>query len=205
VPALFGTGSTLMLILGLAAAIIIPFLLTVLVGFKDPVDDEAVVAGNKDLEVRSPLDGTVVQLAETPDAVFAEGGLGDGVAIVPRSGAVYAPFDALVVAAFPTGHAIGLRHPNGAELLIHVGIDTVKLGGKHFTLKTESGKNVKAGDLLIEFDLEAIKAAGFSVTTPVVITNPDLYPEVGNLATGPIAHGESLFVAHGIESVVPAK
>lgn len=204
-PALFGTGSTLMLILGLAAAILIPFLLTVLVGFKDPAEDAVVAAEGNDVEVRSPLDGTVVPLSETPDAVFAEGGLGQGVAIVPRSGAVYAPFDALVVAAFPTGHAIGLRHADGAELLIHIGIDTVKLGGKHFTLKTESGQQVKAGDLLVEFDLEAIKAAGYDLTTPVVITNPDLYPEVGSPASGPVAHGDALFYAQAVESALPAK
>ena len=204
-PALFGSGSTIMLILGLAAAILIPFLLTVLVGFKDPADDAVIPAEGNDIAVFSPLDGTVVPLSETPDAAFAEGGLGQGVAIQPKSGAVYAPFDATVVAAFPTGHAVGLRHADGAELLIHIGIDTVRLAGRHFDLKVTAGQEVKAGDLLVEFDLAAIAAAGYDLTTPIVITNSDLYPEVGDAASGPIAHGEPLYFAHAVESAIAAK
>lgn len=204
-PALFGSGSTIMLILGLIAAIAIPFLLTVLVGFKDPVENEVVAAEARDVEVLSPLDGTVIPLSETPDVVFAQGGLGQGVAIVPRSGAVYAPFSGVVVTVFPTGHAVGLRHDDGAELLIHVGIDTVKLGGEHFSPKVTSGQRVSAGDLLVEFDLDAITAAGFDLTTPIVITNSELYPEVGNSATGPIAHGEPLFFTQAVETAIPQK
>jgi PTS system beta-glucosides-specific IIC component len=200
-PALFGTGSTFMLILGLAAAIIIPFVLTVVVGFKDPADDATIKAEGTDLHILSPLDGTVVPLSETPDAAFAEGALGQGVAIKPRSGALYAPFDATVVAAFPTGHAIGLRHADGAEVLIHIGIDTVKLAGEHFDLKVTSGQQVKAGDLLVEFDIPAITAAGYDLTTPVIVTNPDLYPTIGTPASGPVAHGDSLFFAVAVEHV----
>ena len=204
-PALFGNGSTIMMILGLAAAIIIPFLLVVIVGFTDPVEDETRAAESTDVAVQSPLDGTVVPLSETPDAAFADGSLGEGVAIKPRSGALYAPFDATVVAAFPTGHAIGLRHADGLELLIHIGIDTVKLGGAHFTPKVTAGQQVSAGDLLVEFDREAIEAAGYDLTTPVIVTNPDLYPEVGDAASGPVAHGEALFFARAVESAVAAK
>jgi PTS system beta-glucosides-specific IIC component len=202
IPALFGTGNPVLLALGLGVAIILPFLLTVLVGFKDPVEDAVIAAESHDLEVLSPMDGTVVPLSDVPDAAFADGGLGQGVAIIPRSGAVYAPFDALVVAAFPTGHAIGLRHERGAELLIHIGIDTVKLGGEHFTLKVESGQQVKAGDLLVEFDREAIAAAGYELITPIVITNTDLYPQVGTPAAGPIAHGEAVFFAIAEEPAI---
>jgi len=207
-PALIGNGSMAMLGIGLGAAILIPFLLTVLVGFKDPVDEEpadpdASPTGN-DVAVRSPLDGTVVPLSETPDAAFADGGLGQGVAIRPRSGALYAPFDAVVVAAFPTGHAIGLRHPDGAELLIHIGIDTVRLGGEHFALKVASGQEVRAGDLLVEFDVDAIAAAGYDLTTPVIITNPDLYPHVAAPASGPIGHGDPLFTAVALDSAAVA-
>ena len=90
------------------------------------------------------------------------------------AGALYAPSDATVVAAFPTGHAIGLRHADGLELLIHIGIDTVKLGGAHFTPKVTAGQQVSAGDLLVEFDRAAIEAAGYDLTTPVIVTNPDL-------------------------------
>jgi PTS system beta-glucosides-specific IIC component len=205
-PALFGTGSAFMLVLGLVIAIVVPFLLTVLVGFKDPVDESATSTNaTNDLEVLSPLDGTVIPLAEVKDAVFAGGALGKGVAVVPRSGALYAPFDALVVAAFPTGHAVGLQHADGAEALIHIGLDTVKLGGQHFTLKVESGQRVKAGDLLVEFDVAAITAAGYDLTTPVIITNADLYPNIGTPASGPIAHGDVLFTAVSQESALVAQ
>ncbi|WP_243075391.1 beta-glucoside-specific PTS transporter subunit IIABC [Microbacterium sp. SS28] len=205
IPALLGNGNMTLLAIGLAAAIVIPFLLVVLIGFKDPVEEEKVAAESTDLRVLSPLDGTVVALSEVPDAAFADGSLGDGVAIRPRSGAVYAPFDATVVAAFPTGHAVGLRHEDGAEMLIHIGIDTVRLGGEHFELKVTAGQQVKAGDLLVEFDGDAIERAGYDLTTPVIITNPDLYPEVGDAAAGPIAHGEPLFFARAVEAAIPAK
>jgi PTS system beta-glucosides-specific IIC component len=199
-PALFSIGNTFMLILGLAIAVIVPFLLTVIVGFKDPVDETAAAVESNDLEVLSPLDGTVIPLSEVRDAVFAGGALGKGVAVVPRTGALFAPFDALVVAAFPTGHAIGLQHADGAEVLIHIGLDTVKLGGKHFSLKVESGQRVSAGDLLVEFDVAAITAAGFDLTTPVIVTNGDLYPAIGNAVSGPVAHGDALFTAVAQES-----
>jgi PTS system beta-glucosides-specific IIC component len=204
IPALLGTGNLVLLWLGLAAAIIIPFLLTVIVGFKDPVDETAAAVESNNLEVLSPLDGTIIPLSEVRDAVFAGGALGKGVAVVPRAGALYAPFDALVVAAFPTGHAIGLQHADGAEVLIHIGLDTVKLAGKHFSLKVESGQRVSAGDLLVEFDVAAITAAGFDLTTPVIVTNGDLYPAIGNAASGPVAHGDALFTAVAQESELVA-
>lgn len=207
-PALFGNGNMVMLIIGLAAAIAIPFLLTAIVGFKEPEEDAAPAAtpaaSGNDVVILSPVDGTVVPLSETPDAAFAEGSLGDGVAIKPRSGAVYAPFDAVVAAAFPTGHAIGLRHADGAEVLIHIGIDTVKLGGSHFDVKVTTGQEVKAGDLLVEFDGDAIERAGYDLTTPVIVTNGELYPALAGRATGPIAHGEPLFTAVSVESTLTA-
>jgi PTS system beta-glucosides-specific IIC component len=206
-PALFGTGSTVMVLLGLAAAIAIPFILTVVVGFKDPVetDDSAASAAGNNVQVLSPLDGTVLPLSEVKDTVFASGALGKGVAIAPRSGSLFAPFDALVVAAFPTGHAVGLQHADGAEVLIHVGLDTVKLGGKHFKLHVENGQKVNAGDLLIEFDVAAILAAGYDLTTPVIVTNADLYPTLSGLATGPIAHGDALLTAVSAEAAVVSR
>jgi PTS system beta-glucosides-specific IIC component len=204
-PALIGNGNMIMLVLGLVAAILIPFVLTIAVGFTEPAEDENVAVENNDVEVRNPVDGTVVPLSDVPDAAFADGSLGQGVAIRPTSGALYAPFDATVVAAFPTGHAIGLRHANGAEVLIHIGIDTVKLGGQHFALKVSSGQEVKAGDLLVEFDREAVAAAGFDLTTPVIVTNPDLYPTIRSAASGPLAHGEPLFFAVAVEQAIAAK
>lgn len=200
IPALLSTGNMVLLWLGLAAAIIIPFLLTVVVGFKDPVAETDAPTHSNDIEVLSPLDGTVIPLSEVRDAVFAGGALGKGVAVVPRTGALYAPFDAVVVAAFPTGHAIGLQHADGAEVLIHIGLDTVKLGGQHFNLKVESGQKVSAGDLLVEFDVAAITAAGYDLTTPVIVTNGDLYPAIATPASGPIAHGDALYTAVAQES-----
>jgi PTS system beta-glucosides-specific IIC component len=202
IPALFGTGNVFMLVLGLLIAVIVPFTLTVVLGFKEPAAQEEAPIANNDVEVLSPLDGTVIPLSEVKDAVFAGGALGKGVAIVPRTGALYAPFDALVVAAFPTGHAIGLQHADGAEALIHIGLDTVKLGGAHFNLKVESGQRVNAGDLLVEFDVAAITAAGYDLTTPVIITNADLYPNIANPASGPIAHGDALFTAGAQETAL---
>jgi PTS system beta-glucosides-specific IIC component len=207
VTALLGNGNMIVLAIGLAAAILIPFLLVVLVGFTEPEESDgaAAPAAANDVPVVSPVDGTVVPLSEVPDAAFADGSLGQGVAIRPRSGAVYAPFDGTVVAAFPTGHAFGLRHVDGAELLIHSGIDTVKLGGQLFSTKVTAGQQVKAGDLLAEFDGDAIERAGYDLTTPVIITNPDLYPAVDAAASGPIAHGEPLFTAVSVDSIAIAK
>lgn len=207
VTALLGNGNMVMLGLGLAAAIVIPFVLVVLF-LKEPAEDaEASVPGAdaaNDVAILSPIDGTVIPLSEVADAAFADGSLGTGVAIQPRAGAVYAPFDGTVVAAFPTGHAFGLRHADGAELLIHIGLDTVKLNGQHFTVKVTSGQQVKAGDLLVTFDGDAIEKAGYDLTTPVVVTNPDLYPAIAAAASGPIAHGEPLFTAESIDSVALA-
>lgn len=202
-PALLGNGNMVMLAIGLAVALLVPFLLTVLVGFKDPVDAAAPAApaAATDTTVLNPVDGTVVALSEVPDAAFADGSLGKGVAVRPTSGAVYAPFDGTVVAAFPTGHAIGLRGVDGVELLIHVGLDTVKLGGQHFTLKVQSGAVVKAGDLLLEFDGDAIEKAGYDLITPVIVTNGDLYPDVADTASGPLSHGETLFRAVSVDSL----
>ncbi|MEX0152885.1 beta-glucoside-specific PTS transporter subunit IIABC [Microbacterium sp. LMI1-1-1.1] len=206
-PALLGNGNMVMLAIGLAVALLVPFLLTVLVGFKDPVDTAAPAApvAATDTVVLNPVDGTVVPLSEVPDAAFADGSLGQGVAIRPTSGAVYAPFDATVVAAFPTGHAIGLRGVDGVELLIHVGLDTVRLGGQHFTLKVRSGAEVKAGDLLLEFDGDAIEKAGYDLVTPVIVTNGDLYPGIAEAASGPLSHGEALFRAVSVDSLSTAR
>ncbi len=204
-PALLGNGNMVFLGIGLLVAIVVPFLLTTIVGFVEPAEEDAAAAAPtsaNDVAVLSPVDGTVIPLSEVADAAFAEGALGQGVAIQPRSGAVYAPFDATVVAAFPTGHAFGLRHADGTEVLIHIGLDTVKLNGEHFTVKVTSGQQVSAGDLLVEFDGDAIEKAGFDLTTPVIVTNPELYPSIAAAASGPIAHGEALFTAVSVESAL---
>lgn len=122
----------------------------------------------------APLAGKAVALSEVPDPTFAEGMLGNGVAIVPTEGKVYAPCDATVDMMFPTGHAVSLVADFGAEILIHVGLETVGLEGKPFKVLVANGDKVKKGQLMIEVDLEAVKAAGLNTITPVLICNtPD--------------------------------
>ena len=128
--------------------------------------------------VYAPLKGEAIPSAEVNDPTFAEEMLGKGLAIKPVEGKVYAPFDGEVAMVFDTKHAISLVSAKGTEVLIHVGLDTVMLKGEHYTAYVESGQSVKKGDLLLEFDMEAIKAAGYEVVTPVVICNADDYTDV---------------------------
>lgn len=122
-------------------------------------------------ELTAHLNGTAVELSAVSDPTFASGALGPGAAVEPTEGKLYAPADGKVTVAFPTGHAIGMRTEKGVEVLMHIGFDTVELDGKHFTPKVEKGQDVKRGDVLVEFDIAAIKAAGYPLTTPLVITN----------------------------------
>ena len=124
----------------------------------------------------APMAGQTVPVAEVPDPTFAQGLLGEGIAIIPADGKVYAPCNATVDTMFETGHACSLVAENGAEILIHVGLETVSLEGKPFTVHVENGQKVKKGDLMIEVDLEAVKAAGLNTITPVLICNTDDYP-----------------------------
>jgi len=126
-------------------------------------------------EFYAPVVGNAVPVSQVPDPTFAEELLGKGIAIEPAEGKVYAPCDATVDMMFETGHAVSLVADCGAEVLIHVGLDTVTLKGKHFTIHTANGAKVKKGDLLIEFDVEAIKAEGFNVITPMLICNSGDY------------------------------
>ena len=131
--------------------------------------------GKKLEGIYAPIAGKAVAITEVPDPTFAEGMLGDGIAIIPTDGKVCAPCDATVDMMFTTGHAVSLVADCGAEVLIHVGLETVTLKGKHFTIHAENGAKVKKGDLLIEFDLDAIKAEGFNTITPMLICNSGDY------------------------------
>lgn len=122
-------------------------------------------------ELTSHMKGSALPLASVSDQTFASGALGPGVAVEPTEGKLYAPADGKVTVAFPTGHAIGMRTEQGVELLMHIGFDTVELDGKFFSPKVEKGAEVKRGDVLVEFDMDAIAAAGYPLTTPLVITN----------------------------------
>ncbi|MEE0800349.1 MAG: glucose PTS transporter subunit IIA [Gemmiger sp.] len=138
------------------------------------------------------LTGTVVPMAEVKDEAFSSCALGEGVAIEPTEGKLFAPADAVVDNLFDTCHAIGLVTDTGVEVLLHIGIDTVKLGGKHFTAHVKTGQKVRKGDLLISFDLDAIRTEGYLCTTPMIICNTDDYHAVKPVASGSIKAGADL-------------
>ena len=149
-------------------------------------------AAAKDTVLAACLTGTVVPLAEVKDEAFASGALGDGIAIEPTDGELVAPADGEISSTFETHHAVGMTTTDGAELLMHIGIDTVKLGGKHFTYLVNEGDKVKKGQPLIRFELEAIKAEGYPVTTPLIVCNTDDYAAVAAKASGTVKQGDAL-------------
>ncbi|WP_237200217.1 sucrose-specific PTS transporter subunit IIBC [Rothia nasimurium] len=146
-------------------------------------------------ELGAHLVGTALELSSVSDQTFASGALGPGAAVEPTEGKLYAPADGKVTVAFPTGHAIGMRTDNGIELLMHIGFDTVELDGKHFEPKVKKGDIVKRGDVLVEFDMDAITAAGYPLTTPLVITNAKKTVDSTALAVvagGSVSAGDNL-------------
>ena len=161
---------------------------------KDPVvaPSPAAASAAKDTVLSACLNGTVVPLADVKDEAFASGVLGDGIAIEPSDGELVAPADGEISSTFETHHAVGMTTADGAELLMHIGIDTVKLGGKHFTYLVNEGDKVKKGQPLIRFELEAIKAEGYPVTTPVIVCNTDDYATVEAKAGGTVKQGDAL-------------
>ena len=161
---------------------------------KDPVvaPSPAAASAAKDTVLSACLNGTVVPLADVKDEAFASGVLGDGIAIEPSDGELVAPADGEISSTFETHHAVGMTTADGAELLMHIGIDTVKLGGKHFTYLVNEGDKVKKGQPLIRFELEAIKAEGYPVTTPVIVCNTDDYAAVAAKASGTVKQGDAL-------------
>ena len=152
----------------------------------------APAAAAKDTVLSACLNGTVVPLADVKDEAFASGALGDGIAIEPIDGELVAPADGEISSTFETHHAVGMTTADGAELLMHIGIDTVKLGGKHFTYLVNEGDKVKKGQPLIRFELEAIKAEGYPVTTPLIVCNTDDYAAVAAKASGTVKQGDAL-------------
>jgi PTS system beta-glucosides-specific IIC component len=142
--------------------------------------------------IGSPVTGKLIALTDVKDEAFSSGALGQGVAIEPGEGKIYAPLDGEITTFFPTGHAIGIMGNNGAEVLIHVGMDTVELNGEGFTPKKKQGDKVKKGDLLLEVDLEAVKAAGKETVTPMIITNTDEFAAVVPAEPGEVTHGDDV-------------
>ncbi len=173
-------------LIGTLAAFGLAIAAIMVLGYEDKkvaLANETAAAANaadsiKKEQVASPLTGAVVALKDVDDEVFSSGAMGKGLAIAPSIGKVYAPFNGTVSVLFPTGHAVGLKSENGAEVLIHIGMDTVKLNGQFFKANVKQGNVVKAGDLLVEFDIDQIKAAGYSLTTPIIVTNTDIYADI---------------------------
>jgi len=151
-----------------------------------------VPAALQDETIISPIVGQAVALSDVDDPVFSSGAIGQGIAIKPSEGVVYAPADAEVTIAFATGHAYGLKTANGAEILIHVGIDTVSMNGEGFDQKVSQGSKVKAGDIIGTFDSAKIAAAGLDDTTMVIVTNTADYASVTPVATGAVAKGDAI-------------
>jgi PTS system beta-glucosides-specific IIC component len=165
---------------------IVTFFATWILGFDDPIDGrednvestKSVNIGEKYAKLFSPLKGELIKLEDVEDETFSSGIMGKGVAIKPSEGKLYAPCDGIISAIFKTGHAIGITTEDDIEVLIHIGIDTVSLEGKYFHSSLEKGQRIKQGDLLVEFDLEKIKEAGYDTTTMIIITNSNDYLDV---------------------------
>lgn len=162
---------------------------------------KAAPASNTDLNVStelvSPLDGELLPLSEVKDEVFSSGAMGEGVAIEPSQGVLHAPADGRVVMTSPTGHAIGMKTKDGAEILMHIGMDTVNLQGKGFETLVDKGDEVKAGDELVKFDIDEIHSAGYIVTTPIVVTNSKDYEKVSVVCQGEVKVGQEILDLEG--------
>lgn len=148
----------------------------------------------KDLVIVSPLKGQCIPLSEVKDEVFSSGALGGGLAVEPEEGKVTAPMDGEVASLFPTKHAVGMRSEDGVEVLIHIGLDTVELEGKYFEAHVKQGDKVKKGQLLVTFDLEKIREAGYVTQVPVIVTGMGHYREMNLTEAGHTDHGEKLLI-----------
>ena len=144
--------------------------------------------------IGSPTKGRAVALSEVNDPTFAEEMLGKGAAVIPEEGKIYAPADGEVGMVFDTLHAVSMTTDFGAEILIHIGLDTVKMKGEGFTGHVKAGDHVKKGDLLLEVDLEKVKAAGYDTITPVIVCNTPDYSSVENVGKGAVNAGDDLII-----------
>ena len=205
-----GNGQLLQYLLMVAVSFALGFALTYMFGYEDEVEEvagaiseaetdrlteEAVtgtLASPSEGVIQTPIVGDVVALSNVNDPVFSSGAMGQGIAVKPSEDVVYAPADAEVTIVFPTGHAYGLRTANGAEILIHVGIDTVTMNGEGFEQKVAQGDKVKAGDILGTFDSNKIAAAGLDDTTMVIVTNTADYASVTPVASGSVVKGDAI-------------
>lgn len=184
------------------------FILTLLLGFQDETEEQSVEKTPSEtpattpeekplvekIQILTPVSGTVKDITEVPDQTFSDKVLGDGAAVIPEEGKIYAPADGTVVNIMDTKHGIMFQTSQGVELLIHIGLETVNLKGKYFTSHVENGADVKAGDLLVEFDLDSIKKEGYNPITPIIVTNGDDYIRSVNMIKSgeKTVHGDCL-------------
>lgn len=194
-------------VIAMTANLIVGFILTYFFGIDKKKEKEELKQNVKaqqvqeknvptDVVIFSPLKGEVKNLSDIDDAAFSSGLLGKGVAITPTEGKLMSPVSGIVSAVFPTKHAIGITTDSGAEILMHIGMDTVQLGGKFFSTNIKQGDRVEQGQLLIEFDIEKIKEAGYPIVTPVVVTNQDQYKEIKVANEQPIDFGGNIISLH---------
>ena len=192
--------SLLIAALTILLTVVVAFIATMFIGFEDVVDEDdditenavieetnAPIALDKEIIIDSPLNGKVIELSKVNDSTFSNEILGKGIAIIPEEGVVYAPFDGKIDVFFQTGHAIGLVNNEGTEVLIHVGIDTVNLNGEFFHPQKQSGDEIKKGEVLLKFDIDKIKDAGYDIVTPVIISNTNDYADITTVSQGNVS------------------
>ncbi len=182
-----GWGNLINACISMVIAFVTTFILVWIWGYQESKESK-----EKEIIISSPVKGKVVPLSEVPDETFSQEMLGKGVAIIPEENHFYAPVSGEVSVVFPTGHAIGLTSEDGTELLIHIGLDTVQLNGEGFHVKVKQGQKVKQGDLIVEVDIDAIKEKGYSLITPVLVTNPDQYEMIETLKNDDCSAKEKL-------------
>ncbi|ETT35889.1 PTS system beta-glucoside-specific transporter subunit IIABC [Paenibacillus sp. FSL R7-269] len=199
-PIFFGPGFV-GIIISIVAAFVLAFVVTLLWKFKmeDDFPEGSLVSSVKteavpssEVVIQAPVSGTVIPLADVNDEAFSSGALGQGIAIKPRLGQVYAPCDGEIVSVHSGGHAVGIRTAEGIELLIHVGIGTVKLKGRHFQVHVKEAQIVRQGELLVQCELDKIQTEGFDTTTMLIVTDRLDYSEVDILSHGEILAHENI-------------
>lgn len=213
----YAADSYIYIVIGSIGAVVLGFVFTLLAGIKETEEGKSVkqssspignvntkvvststavnasTVASHDMLIVSPMTGEIHPLSEVEDQAFAQELMGKGIAIVPTDGKVYAPFDGVVEALYRTKHAIGLKAANGIEILVHIGVDTVSLKGKHFNALVKQGQAIQAGDLLVEFEPEKIKAEGYNTITSIVVTNMQQFGDVLTSSNeGPIREGQAL-------------
>lgn len=202
--------SLLIAALTILLTVVVTFIATMIIGFKDIVDEDdeleetteetpetlnvKPILKGQEIHVLSPMQGKVIPLEKVKDATFSQGILGKGTAIVPEKGEVVAPFDGKIQVMFETGHAAGLVSEDGVELLIHIGMDTVELEGNYFHPKKASGDVVKKGEVILEFDKDEIVKAGYDITTPIIISNTDKFADVSANAEGEVKELDEILI-----------